>query len=66
MCHRFFEVKIGGIVVVGDKVSVGDRVIGEVAGFDVTHMPNHMNIVVKAKERTKLGVKLGEKVVISA
>lgn len=62
----FFEVKTGGIMVVGDKVSVGNRVIGEIAGFDVTHMPNHMNIVVKARERAKLEVRLGEKVIISA
>jgi len=48
----FFEIKIGGIIRVGDVVSVGNRAIGHVAGFDETHMPNHQNIVVRIMGRT--------------
>jgi hypothetical protein len=46
----FFEVTIGGVVLVGDTVKIGGSVIGEIAGFDETHMPNHMNIVLKRTE----------------
>jgi len=46
----FFEIIQAGILLVGDKISVGGRVIGEIAGFDETHMPNHLNIVVKGKK----------------
>jgi hypothetical protein len=60
----FFEVKTGGIIVVGDKVSAGNKIIGEIAGFDFTHMPNHMNIVIKADTFAKLDLRLGEKIII--
>jgi hypothetical protein len=43
----FFEVTSGGVVVVGDRVMLHGSVLGEIAGFDETHMPNHMNIVLK-------------------
>ena len=32
----------------GDNVTVAGRLIGQIAGFDETHLPNHLNIVVKA------------------
>lgn len=54
----FFSVERGGIVLVGDKVKVGERQIGEVVGFDYTHFPNHMNILVRAEAR-KTGPELG-------
>jgi hypothetical protein len=41
-------VKVGGIIMVADNIRIGNEVIGYVAGFDETHMPNHMNIVIKA------------------
>jgi len=47
----FFEVKLGGIVVIGDKVFTKDKAIAEIAGFDETHMPNHLNIILKANKR---------------
>ena len=43
----FFEIKRGGVVVVGDTVSIGGEPLGLVAGYDLTHMPNHMNVLVK-------------------
>ncbi|MBC7338376.1 MAG: hypothetical protein H5U04_00675 [Firmicutes bacterium] len=45
----FFEVKQGGVVVVGDDLRVRGSVIGEIAGFDATHLPNHLNVVVRGK-----------------
>lgn len=38
----------GGLLVEGDNVTVAGRLIGQIAGFDETHLPNHLNIVVKA------------------
>jgi hypothetical protein len=61
----FFEVKEGGIIRSGDDVLLSGRKIGEVAGFDETHLPNHYNIVIKAKELitgVSLGLKLSETV----
>ena len=45
----FFEIIESGLVVVGDEVWIEDRYLGELAGYDLTHMPNHMNIVVKSE-----------------
>jgi len=63
MVLGFFEVEVGGIVLVGDRVYLDGEPLGEVAGFDLTHMPNHMNIVVKVchMERPKVG--LGSRVI---
>lgn len=54
----FFEVSQGTVVVSGDKIVIGHGVEGIIAGFDETHMPNHLNIIVKGVER-KTGVELG-------
>lgn len=61
----FFTVEEGGIILVGDTVKVEQQEIGEVIGFDLTHFPNHMNILVRSKERRtgpELGLKLGDSV----
>ena len=47
----FFEVLESTVIVVGDEVKVAGRVIGKIAGFDETHMPNHYNIVIHGPER---------------
>lgn len=63
----FFEVKDGGVAVVGDKVSVGGKLIGTITGFDESHAPNHINVVIKSTEiKTgyELKVNVGEDVVI--
>ena len=64
----FFEIKVGGIIMVADKVRIGGKVIGFVAGFDETHMPNHINIVIKAvggiNDLLIKSRKLGSKVVV--
>lgn len=53
----FFAVAAGGVLVSGDKVFLGDRRIGTLAGFDETHMPNHLNIVIKT-DRLATGVEM--------
>jgi len=44
----FVEILTGGVIAVGDAVCAEGKVIGLLAGFDYTHMPNHMNIVLSA------------------
>lgn len=46
----FFAVQEPGVIVVGDEVKIGTEVIGLLAGFDETHMPNHLNIVIHGRE----------------
>lgn len=43
----FFEVEAGGVMLVGDEVFSGNTLLGTIAGFDETHMPNHQNICLK-------------------
>ncbi|MCL4426519.1 MAG: hypothetical protein M1299_08415 [Firmicutes bacterium] len=59
----FFEVSQGGVVVVGDKLAVAGQMLGTVAGFDITHLPNHLNIVINRDDRAtglELGLGLGD------
>ena len=60
----FFEVDQGGLAVVGDEVSLGGAVLGTLAGFDVTHMPNHINVVVKRKSLNILPLGVGDRLEI--
>ncbi len=46
----FVEIEQGGVAVVGDKIVINGQNIGKVAGFDITHMPNHLNIVLKSSQ----------------
>jgi uncharacterized protein YuzE len=62
----FFSVDEGGIVLVGDRVEVDGKEVGEVAGFDLTHAPNHLNILLRAQNRKtgpQLGLCLGDSIV---
>ncbi len=43
----FVEIDRGGVILVGDRVTLGPRQLGRVVGFDCTHFPNHMNILVR-------------------
>lgn len=47
----FFEVARGGCVLVGETLLVDGKAVGEVLGFDMTHEPNHINIVIGVKQR---------------
>ncbi len=42
----------GGIVLCGDKVYLGDELIAELIGYDLSHFPNHMNIVARGDMRS--------------
>lgn len=46
----FVEYERGSVVIVGDRVLVGDEPLGTLLGFDETHAPNHLNVVVEASE----------------
>jgi len=62
----FFEVEEGGVIVIGDSVNIGVKLIGEVVGFDDTHMPNHQNIVLyssKDKTGAELNIDLNEEII---
>jgi len=58
----FFEVSKSGLIVVGDKVSVVNKTLGTLAGYDETHMPNHMNIVVKTPSLDEPEIRVGDKI----
>lgn len=63
----FFAVKESTVIIVGDPVKINGQVIGKIAGFDETHMPNHYNIVIYGKERisgNERNLDLDDKVVI--
>lgn len=55
----FFEMETSGVLWVGDTVEVDGEVIGHVAGYDFTHLPNHMNIIVKSDHYLKTGREAG-------
>ena len=57
----FFEIHQGGLAVVGDRVTINGEPVGVVAGWDVTHMPNHMNFLVKCDDLEKVHVSLGDR-----
>lgn len=62
----FIEIDKGGIVVVGDEVYWKDYLLGKVAGFDDSHMPNHQNIVLYSSKRNtgkELNIKLEDPII---
>ena len=62
----FTEIKQGGVLTTGDSVYCAGKLVGTLAGFDETHMPNHLNIVIKSDTRmsgAEQNVSLGDEVV---
>ena len=57
----FFEVTRGGCLIIGDELKIGAKKIGKVLGFDETHQPNHINIIIAVNQR-KTGEQLHLKV----
>lgn len=57
----YFEVLDGGVLWAGDRVLVNDKPIGTLAGYDMTHFPNHMNIVIKIDGGLYTGLEAGLK-----
>jgi hypothetical protein len=61
----FFEVMDPGIVIAGDQVFLGAEHAGYLAGYDETHMPNHMNVVFYSSKRqtgSAMGLALGDEI----
>ena len=58
----FFEITKPGLIVVGDQVTIEGRNLGTLAGYDVTHMPNHINVVVKAETLDEPTLRVGDRV----
>lgn len=61
----FCVIEQGGVIVSGDEFFAGGRLLGWLAGFDETHMPNHLNIVIKTdniQTGIELGAELGSKI----
>ena len=55
----YFEVLDSGVIWVGDRVFIGDTQIGTLAGYDMTHFPNHMNIIIKTDGKLYTGFEKG-------
>jgi hypothetical protein len=63
----FFEFTKGGVAAEGDRVTIGGFLIGKIAGYDETHTPNHINIILKGLKRMAgqdWGIKTGDRVII--
>jgi hypothetical protein len=60
----FFEVERGGLAVVGDAVTVSGKLLGHVTGYDMTHMPNHMNVLVKRESLETPPISVGDRLEI--
>ena len=54
----FGEFLVAGVIALGDELWVQGQPLGEVIGFDETHMPNHQNIVIYS-DNTACGSELG-------
>ncbi|MBW1699303.1 MAG: hypothetical protein JRK26_21220 [Deltaproteobacteria bacterium] len=64
----FAEIKKGGAIMFGDKILVGEQLMGRLVGFDEYHMPNHLNIVLYAdylKSGFDLGISVGQDMLIT-
>ena len=65
----FIEILRGGVMVVGDLVYWKNNLLGTVAGFDDTHMPNHQNIVLYSPKRItgkELNINIEDPMIIQA
>jgi hypothetical protein len=64
----FAEIKKGGAIMFGDNIVVQNRIIGRVVGFDETHMPNHLNVIIYTDERQsgfELELSVGQRMIIT-
>jgi hypothetical protein len=63
----FIEFTRGGVAAEGDRVTIGNRLIGKIAGYDETHTPNHINIILKGPKRVTghdWGIETGDRVIV--
>ncbi len=61
----FVEFLNGGVLLAEDLITVNGSALGHLAGFDMSHFPNHMNIVVRGNliPGEDRGLILGQEVV---
>ena len=59
----FFEATQGGHTVIGDRLYLNGEEVATLIGYEMNHMPNHMNIVFIAKGETT-EFKLGDQIKI--
>jgi hypothetical protein len=57
----FIEILESGILWSTDRVEINGKPVGILAGYDFTHMPNHMNIVLKTTDELYTGYEAGLK-----
>jgi hypothetical protein len=43
-------------------VWIEDKFLGKLVGYDMTHMPNHMNIVVKTESLDEPDQRVGDRI----
>ena len=63
----FVELLTSGVLLAGDPVLCNGKLIGTIAGYDDTHMPNHQNTIIAMEKRISgkgLGLKVGDEIVI--
>ena len=58
----FFEISKAGLIVLGDVARVENRLLGKLVGYDLTHMPNHINVVVRSENLIEPRLRVGEKI----
>ncbi len=59
----FFETTQGGHTVIGDQLILNGEQVATLTGYEMNHMPNHMNIVFTAKGEPQ-ELKLGDQIKI--
>ena len=63
----FIEFTQGGVIAERDRLMIGKHLIGRIAGYDETHAPNHINIILRGPKRQTgqvWGIRTGDKVII--
>lgn len=62
----FIEILNAGVLLKGDAVMMNGQSIGELAGFDETHMPNHQNIIIRGPAKAtgvQIGLQTGDEII---
>lgn len=64
----FVEFQNGGVLLYEDPVLVGNGLLGTLAGYDMAHFPNHMNIVIRSERDSgeDRGLTVGTPVIFAA
>lgn len=57
----FAEFRNAAVIHVGQGLWINETLVGKIVGFDETHLPNHMNILIGTPDRVS-GVDMGLRV----